>query len=112
MSSVTRNLKLGKDGCIKHEIILKSPSSFAQSVMVNASVVEDGTLIRGKALAKIEIRNSRRKNLPEFSLGTKKRKFKPGLPFRGEVVLFSDCSIYSMLPEVTKVRQLQCFCFV
>ncbi|KAK6643487.1 hypothetical protein RUM43_004992 [Polyplax serrata] len=87
VSSVTRNLKLGKDGCIKHDIILKSPSSFAQSVMVNASVVEEGTLIRGKALAKIEIRNSRRKNLPEFSLGTKMRKFKPGLPFRGEIVM-------------------------
>lgn len=83
---VAPNLKLGKNGCITYDIILKNVSSFAQNVLINASVVENGTGIRGKALSKIEIRNFKKRYLPEFSVETRKKKFKPGLPFKGQVL--------------------------
>ncbi|EEB14275.1 Ovostatin precursor, putative [Pediculus humanus corporis] len=86
-SSVTQNLRLGVDGCLQHEISLKNPSNFAHSLIINATVTEDGTYLRGKAFSKINIRNSKFSNYPEFSLDTVKKKFKPGLPFTGKVMM-------------------------
>ena len=89
-------MRLGDDGCLKHEISLKNPSNFAHSLIINATVTEDGTYLRGKAFSKINIRNSKFSNYPEFSLETVKKKFKPGLPFTGKVC-FSNNWEYNKL---------------
>lgn len=96
-ASVIRNLKLDQNGCVDHEITIKNLSSFAQNVLVNASVIEEGTRMRVKAVAKMSINNLRKKNVMEFSVETKKRKFKPGLPFKGEVsFLVYTIQVYSV----------------